>query len=118
MRITPLLPALVALALGCASAPRPPGSPPPSQAAQAVELQPDGAARCRLLAAVEGAHANGASVVENEETALQEVRARVAKLGGNAFVVTSRSSGVWRSVVHADAYLCPSWEPVPGLPPG
>jgi hypothetical protein len=117
MRIVTPLVALVAV-LGCASPPRPPGSPPPSQASQVVELPRDRTARCRLLAAVEGAHANGANVAENEETALLEVRAGVAKLGGNAFVVTKRTSGVWRSVVQADAFLCPTWEPVPGLAPG
>jgi hypothetical protein len=67
---------------------------------------------------VEASHANAGSVALNDLEALETVRARVAKLGGNAFLVSRRDSGMWRSVIQADAYLCPSWEPVPGLPPG
>ncbi len=83
-----------------------------------LQLEPDRTARCRLLGDVEGSHANAGSVAENELQAIETVRGRAARMGGNAFVVTHRTSSMWRSVVQADAYLCPSWEPVPGLQPG
>jgi hypothetical protein len=67
---------------------------------------------------VEGSHANAGSVALNDQEAIETIRARVAKQGGNAFLVTHRDSGMWRSVIQAEAYRCPSWEPVPGLPPG
>lgn len=74
-------------------------------------------ARCTRIGAVEGTGANGPSATDNELAATNDVRNRVAKLGGNAFAVTTRDTGVWRSVVQADAYRCPQWEPVPGLAP-
>ena len=84
---------------------------------QVHRIQPDAATRCRFLGAVAGSHANGASVTDNELGATNELRNRVAQMGGNAFVLTHTNSNMWRSVAQADAYLCPSWEPVPGLPP-
>ncbi len=110
MRITATMLAAVA-AVGCAS--HRAQAPPP-----VVQIRPEQSARCTRVGAVEGSHANGVSVAENEELAIEEIRRRVAKLGGNAFAITRRTSSMWRSVVQADAYLCPSWEPVPGLPPG
>ena len=108
-----LAPLLAAVALsGCASVRPVPPAPP-----DVVQIQPDRVARCRSLGAVQGAHANGASVSENEDAAIEDVRGQASRMGGNAFVITHRTSGVWRSVVQADAYLCPSWEPVPGLAP-
>ena len=103
----------VLAAAGCASH-RVPFEVP---ADEVVEIQANRVARCRALGAVRGWNANGASVAENARRALEDVRHKVAHLGGNAFVVTRRTDQVWRSVVDADAYLCPSWEPVPGLAP-
>ena len=110
------LAAALALAAGCATAGPPAAPPPPTP--EVRELRSDAISPCLLLGPVEGSHANAGSVALNDLEALETVRARVAKLGGNAFVVRKRTTGMWRSVVHADAYLCPSWEPVPGLPPG
>jgi hypothetical protein len=73
--------------------------------------------RCTRVGAVEGTGANGGSAADNERTATNDVRNQVAKLGGNAFAVTNRDTGMWRSLVQADAYRCPEWEPVPGLAP-
>jgi hypothetical protein len=105
--------ALIAIlaAAGCATAPLTQGG------ARVRAVLPDQTSRCRLLGPVEGSHANGASVQENEAFATDDVRNQVAKLGGNAFAVTRRTSSMWRSVVAADAYQCPDWEPVPGLAP-
>jgi hypothetical protein len=85
--------------------------------ARVRQVQPESVTRCQQLGAVSGSHANAASVSDNELAALDDVRNRVAALGGNAFAVTSRTSSMWRAVVQADAYLCPDWDPVPGLPP-
>lgn len=84
---------------------------------QVRSVPPDRTARCLLLGPVEGSRANGASASDNERDATNDVRNRVAKLGGNAFAVTRRDSNPWRSLVQADAYRCPEWEPVPGLAP-
>ena len=108
-----MLAVLAAVCAGCAPA-RPALRVPVEEV---VQVQPDRVARCRSLGALRAAHANGASVAENEDAAIADVRAQVARMGGNAFAITHRASGVWRSVVEADAYLCPSWEPVPGLAP-
>jgi hypothetical protein len=113
-RVGPLRATLVALLIGsaCVSAPL------ALAAARVRRIQPEATLRCTLLGSVEGAHANGLSVADNEAGALDQIRGRVAALGGNSFAVTNVSSGMWRSVVQADAYVCPDWEPVPGLPPG
>lgn len=73
--------------------------------------------RCTRLAPVSGLGANGPSTAENEASATNDLRNQVAKLGGNAFCVTGREVGAFRTVVHADALRCPEWEPVRGLPP-
>jgi hypothetical protein len=100
------VPILAALAVaGCASQEaqvRPQVAPP----SQVSEIPADRTAPCRLLGSVEGAHANSGSVAENEADAIEDIRRQVARMGGNAFVVTQRSSGMWRSVVRADAYVC------------
>ena len=106
--------AALAAVAGCAT-PGPTVAPPP--APEIRELRADAVSRCRLLGPVEASHANAGSVALNDLEAVETVRSRVAKLGGNAFLVTRRDSGMWRTVIQADAYLCPSWEPVPGLPP-
>jgi radical SAM superfamily enzyme with C-terminal helix-hairpin-helix motif len=108
--------AALAVVAGCAT-PGPTVAPPPAPA-EIREVRADAVSRCRLLGPVEASHANAGSVALNELEALETARSRVAKLGGNAFLVTRRDSGMWRTVIQADAYLCPSWEPVPGLPPG
>lgn len=109
--LAPMLAAVAAA--GCAS-PRPATQ---LRADEVVQIQPNRVARCRHLGAVQGAHANGGSVAQNEFFAIEDARVQVAKMGGNAFAVPHRTSNPWRSVVQADAYLCPSWEPVPGLAP-
>jgi hypothetical protein len=105
------IPLLVALAAaGCTSQ--------LTQGGLAVRpVQPERAAGCVALGSVEGLHANAGSVAENEEAALNDARNQVALRGGNALVVTRRTSGAWRSVVEADAYRCAQYEPVPGLAP-
>ncbi len=85
--------------------------------APVTQVRPEATTRCRLLAAVEGSGANGASVSENERSAMNDVRNRVGSLGGNAFEVAHLESTMWRTTVKARAYLCPQWEPVPGLAP-
>ena len=80
-------------------------------------IPPEAAPRCRALGTVEGTGRNGASAADNEFLATNDARNRAAELGANALVVTQRSSTMWRTSVRADAYACPSWEPVPGLPP-
>lgn len=85
--------------------------------AQVRPVQPEGLSRCELLAPVEGLGANGPSTAENELAATNDVRNRVAKLGGNAYAIRQRAVSTWRTVVQADAYRCPSWEPVRGLAP-
>jgi hypothetical protein len=85
--------------------------------AEVRPVPPEQTYRCTYVGAVEGTGANGPSVADNENVATVDVRNRVAKLGGNAFVITGRSSHAWHSVVRADGYRCPQWEPVPGLAP-
>jgi hypothetical protein len=80
-------------------------------------VTPERAAGCVALGSVEGSHANAGSVAENEHAATDDARNQVAKRGGNALVVTRRTSGAWRSVVEGDAYRCAQYEPVPGLAP-
>ncbi|HEX9049860.1 MAG TPA: DUF4156 domain-containing protein [Anaeromyxobacter sp.] len=80
-------------------------------------MPPESAPRCRALGTVEGTGANGASAADNDLAASNDARNRAAKLGANAVVVTQRTSSMWRSSVRAEAYACPQWEPVPGLPP-
>jgi hypothetical protein len=106
--------AALALVAGCAT-PGPTVAPAPEPAVR--ELRPEALSRCQLLGPVEATHANAGSVALNDLEAIETVRGRVARLGGNAFLVTDRDSGMWRSVIRADAYRCPSWEPVPGLAP-
>lgn len=77
----------------------------------------DALPRCTRLAPVSFTAANGASTADNEAVATDRVRNEVAALGGNAFHVTARDVGRFRTVVHADALRCPEWEPVRGLPP-
>jgi hypothetical protein len=84
---------------------------------QVRSVAPDQVSRCTRLGAVEGSGANGPSTAENERSATDAVRNQVAELGGNAFAVTGRTVGVWRTAVQADVYRCPEWEPVRGLPP-
>lgn len=73
--------------------------------------------RCTRLGAVVGRGGNGPSTGENERVATDQLRNRVAELGGNAYAVTSRDYDALHTVVHADAYRCPQWEPVRGLAP-
>ena len=113
MRVLTTILAAAALA-GCAAV-RP--VPQARGEEDVVQLQPERTKRCRSLGSIEGTHANGTSVAENEGFAIDALRAEVARLGGNAFTITQRTSTMWRSVVQADAYVCPSWEPVPGLAP-
>lgn len=109
-----LAPLLAAVAVaGCASR----RSPLQVHAEEVVQIQRDRVGRCRPLGAVQGRHANGASVAENEHYATEDVRGKVARIGGNAYTVEGRDDRMWGSTVRAEAYLCPSWEPVPGLPP-
>jgi len=115
-RALDLAAAALAVVAGCAT-PGPTVAPPPPPA-EIREIRADAVSRCRLLGPVEASHANAGSVALNDLEAVETVRSRVAKLGGNAFLVNRRDSGMWRTVIQADAYLCPSWEPVPGLPPG
>lgn len=109
---TRLSAALLVAVAGCAAA-APVRQPP----ADVVQIRADRAERCKLVGPVEGSHANGGSVAENEWFAVEDARGRAAKEGANAIVVRNRASSMWRTVVKADAYLCPSWEPVPGLAP-
>lgn len=80
-------------------------------------VEPAAVSRCTRLGVVEGTAGNGSSTAENERTATDRVRNQVAKLGGNAYAITGRDANAFRTVVHADAYRCPRWEPVKGLAP-
>jgi hypothetical protein len=107
---SPLLAAVLLAATGCLAHLTEAG-------AQVRSVPADGAGRCTRVAAVSGTGANGPSTAENEAVATDDVRNQVARLGGNAFTVTGRTVGPWRTVVQADALRCPAWEPVRGLPP-
>lgn len=105
-----LVAALALAAAGC-----------PAQLTQAGRevrpVEPHAVSRCTRLASVEAAAGNGPSTAENERVATDRIRNQVAKLGGNAYAVTARDANALRTVVHADAYRCPQWEPVRGLAP-
>lgn len=90
-----------------------------AQAGPADVRPVEGAAisRCRRVGAVEGMGGNQPSTAENERAATDEVRRKVAKLGGNAYAISRRDAGLWHTVVEADAYICPQWQPVRGLAP-
>ncbi len=103
--------ALVALACAACTAQLTEGG------ARVRTLPPESSPRCRPLGTVEGTGANGPSAADNDLAATNDARNRAAKLGANALVVTQRTSNMWRSAVRGDAYACPEWEPVPGLPP-
>lgn len=80
-------------------------------------VEPATVPRCTRLGAVEGAAGNGPSTAENERAATDRVRNQVARLGGNGYAITARDVNALRTVVRAEAYRCPGWEPVKGLAP-
>lgn len=80
-------------------------------------VEASGVSRCTRVGAVVGRGGNGPSTGDNERVATDQIRNRVAKLGGNAYAVTSREYDALHTVVRADAYRCPQWEPVRGLAP-
>jgi hypothetical protein len=102
---------LVALvAAGC--------SAPLSQAGREVRVMTsDAMSRCTRVGSVAGTGANGGSTAENERNATDEARNRAAELGGNAIAITSREVTPLFTKVRAEAYRCPTWDPVPGLAP-
>lgn len=106
----PLLALVLFAASGCPAHLTEAGAPVRSVPAEAV-------ARCTRIAPVTFTAANGPSTAENEAAATDRVRNEVAALGGNAFHVTAREVGPFRTILHADALRCPEWEPIRGLPP-
>lgn len=73
--------------------------------------------RCTRVGSVNARGGNGPSTADNEGVAVAGVRRKVANLGGNAFAITRRDVGLLSTLVEADAYRCPDWEPVRGLAP-
>jgi hypothetical protein len=70
-------------------------------------------AACRFLGVVDGSSSLGNTIGDNQRGALNEVRNKVAELGGNAFLLRHGFSEVYGTAVQAEAYLCPDTLPLP-----
>lgn len=70
------------------------------------QIEADTAAKCRYLGVVQSVDRTGWSMSDDQLGAMNEIRRRVAALGGNAYVVTHGKSYSTGSVVQADAYRC------------
>lgn len=63
---------------------------------------------CQFLGPVSGSESLGMTIAEDAESSMNQVRNKVAELGGNAFVLTGSNSSYYDgSFVQADAYRCP-----------
>lgn len=62
---------------------------------------------CQFLGPVSGAEYWGMSIADDAESALNQVRNKVAEMGGNAYVINGSSSTYEGSIYQADAYRCP-----------
>lgn len=71
------------------------------------QIQPDWATRCRFLGVVEASEGRGWDVQDDQRGALNQIRNKVATLGGNAYALSERSSSGIRTFVQVDAYSCP-----------
>ena len=70
-------------------------------------------ALCKFLGVVDGSSSLGNTIGDNQRGALNEVRNKVAGLGGNAFLMLHGFSEVYGTAVQAEAYLCPETLPPP-----
>lgn len=62
---------------------------------------------CSFLGPVSGAEYMGMSISDDAESALNQVRNKVAEMGGNSYVINGSSTTYEGSIYQADAYLCP-----------
>lgn len=72
------------------------------------QIDPDWATKCKFLGVIEEKEESGWSIADNRLGAMNKIRNRVAKVGGNAFAPTiiSRIGGNG-TIIQADAYKCP-----------
>jgi hypothetical protein len=70
-------------------------------------VQPDWSTRCEFLGVVEGTWGDGGSIADDQLGAMNDLRNKVAVMGGNAYSITQEASSMMRTVVQADAYSCP-----------
>ena len=61
---------------------------------------------CQFLGPVTGSESMGIDVAMDVTSSYNKVRNSVARMGGNAFVVSSSSTSSATTVVQADAYGC------------
>ena len=88
----------VAFLAGCASM--------GGRGARIREITAEGAAKCKYLGAVEASDRTGWNMADSDLGAVNEIRKRVAEMGGNAFALTHGAAKAY-AVVQADAYRCP-----------
>jgi hypothetical protein len=70
------------------------------------EIQAEGASKCKFLGVVESVDRSGWSMSDDQLGAMNEIRRRVAVMGGNAYVVTRGTSNSYVPVTQADVYRC------------
>ena len=97
---------LVMLLVGCATQ--------LTQAGRTVrQIQPDWATKCEFLGVLDASESRGLMVLVVPDVpvtrrgALNKIRDQVAEIGGNAFVVSEKSSTGFRTLIQVDAYKCP-----------
>jgi hypothetical protein len=92
--------AATGLACGCATQMT-------AEGAQVRQITPAETQYCRFVSLVEGANYLGNTMDHDRAGALNEVRNKVAALGGNAFVIAGGGSAPIGTFVQAEAYACP-----------
>ena len=66
------------------------------------------ASQCRFLGPVEGSSGTGWTPAGDRRKAINNLRAAVSDMGGNAVVQIDIASTGLHSIVQGDAYLCPA----------
>ena len=77
------------------------------RSARIREVQEGEAARCKYLGVVESSERSGWNMSDDQLGAMNNVRKRVAAMGGNAYTIAHGEPATSGVVVRADVYRCP-----------
>lgn len=69
-------------------------------------IHPDWTIKCKFLGVIDAAEYNGWTVVENKKGVLNQIRNKVADLGGDAFIISQNTSDSFGSYIQAEVYVC------------
>lgn len=71
------------------------------------QLQDDVPPKCKYLGVAESAERSGWDMGDDQLGAVKEIRKKVSRMGGNAFILTHGTRVTVGTTLRADVYRCP-----------